>query len=51
MKARWYSGQIFSRLVNPMQLYISCEKSGGLHLVEPGLMTGWQAGRQNSGEA
>ena len=27
-----------------MRLYISCEKSGGLHLAEPGLMAVWQAG-------
>ena len=25
-------------IVYPTQLYITCEKSGGLHLVEPGLM-------------
>ena len=24
--------------------YITCEKSGGLHLVELGLMAGWLAG-------
>ena len=33
------------------QLYINCEKSGGLYLAEPGLTAGWQAGRQNLGEA
>ena len=25
---------------NPAQLYITSERSGGLHLVEPGLMAG-----------
>ena len=29
-----------------MQLYITCEKSGGLHLAEPGLTAGRHAGRQ-----
>ena len=41
--------------INPTRLYISCEKSGGLHLVESGLtavgrQANWQVGRQNSGE-
>jgi len=27
-------------------LYITCEKSGGLHLAEPGLTAGGQAVRQ-----
>ena len=26
--------------VNPTRLYITFEKSGGLHLAEPGLMAG-----------
>ena len=34
-----------------MGLYITCEKSGGLHLAEPGLTAGWQAGRRNLGVA
>ena len=33
------------KFVIRMQLYIIYEKSGGLHLVEPGLTAGWQAGR------
>ena len=37
--------------VNPTRLYITCEKSGGLHLTELGLTAGRQAGRQNLGEA
>ena len=28
------------RFVNPLQLYITCEKSGGPHLTEPGLTAG-----------
>ena len=31
------------KFVNWTQLYITCEKSGGLHLAEPGLMAGWLA--------
>ena len=27
--------QRIKRLINLMRLYITCEKSGGLHLVEP----------------
>ena len=34
------------RFVNPTQLYVTCEKFGGLHLGEPGFMTGRQAARQ-----
>ena len=29
--------------VNATQMYITCEKSGGLHLAEPGLTAGSQA--------
>ena len=29
------------KFVNGTRLYITCEKSGGLHLVEPGLTAGW----------
>ena len=39
------------KFVNWMRLYITCEKSRGLHLVEPGLMAGRQAGWQNLGKA
>ena len=31
--------------VNGTRLYITCEKSGGLHLAEPGLTANWLAGR------
>ena len=27
-----------------------CEISGALHLAQPGLTAGWQAGRRNTGE-
>ena len=36
-----------NRFVSQTQLYISCEKSRGLHLAKPGLMVGSQAGRQS----
>ena len=29
------------KFVNRMRLYITCEKSGGLHLAKPGLTAGW----------
>ena len=38
----------YREICNPTQLYITYEKSGGLHLVEPGLTAGWHAGRQSS---
>ena len=37
--------QQIEKFVNVMRLYITCEKSGGLHLAEPALTAGWQAGR------
>ena len=44
--------------VNPPPLPLLCEISGALHLAQPGLTAGWQAGRpagwlagrQNAGE-
>ena len=30
----------FSKIRKSDQLYATCEKSGGLHLAEPGLMAG-----------
>ena len=33
--AQWANLQQIKRFVNPTQLYITCEKSGGLHLEEP----------------
>ena len=37
------SPQWTNKFVNPTQLYIFCEKSGGLHLVEAVLTTSRQA--------
>ena len=42
--AQWTDLQRIEKFVNGMRLYIICEKSGGLHLAEPGLMAGWLAG-------
>ena len=47
---QWKNLQQIKRFVSLMQLYIICEKSGGLHLAEMGLkagrladkMAGWQ---------
>ena len=53
--AQWMNLQWIENFVNGTRLYTTCEKSGGLHLAEPGLTAGWQAGRQagrrNLGEA
>ena len=40
---QWMNLQRIEKFVNGMRLYITCEKSGGLHLAEPGLTAGWQA--------
>ena len=42
--AQWTNLQQVEKFVNWMRLYMTCEKSGSLHLVEPGVMAGWQAG-------
>ena len=44
--AQWMNLQRIENFVNGTRQYITCEKSGGLHLAEPGLTAGWQAGRQ-----
>ena len=41
---QWTNLQQTKKFINPMPLYITCEKSGGLHLAEPSLMAGLQAG-------
>ena len=45
---QWMNLQRINRFVNPTLLYISFEKSGGLHIAELGLtagrLAGWQAG-------
>ena len=43
--ALWTNPQRIEKIVFRMRLNITCEKSGGLHLAESGLMAGWQAGR------
>ena len=44
---QWTNLQRVKIFVKSAQLYITCERSGGLHLVEPGLTAGrpavWQA--------
>ena len=39
--AQWKNLQWIEKFVNGTRLYITCEKSGGLHLAEPGLTAGW----------
>ena len=56
---QWTNLQRIEKFVNQTQLYITWEKSGRLHLMEPGLAAGWLVGRpsvrlygrQNLGEA
>ena len=42
--AQWINLQWIEKFVNGTRLYITCEKSGGLDLAEPGLTAGWQVG-------
>ena len=43
--AQWVNHLRNSIFVNPPLLPLSCEISVALHLAEPGLTAGWQAGR------
>ena len=43
--AQWTNLQRIEKFENRMRLYITCGKSGGLYLAEPGLTAGWLAGR------
>ena len=45
-------GKLFleQHFVNPLPLPLLCEIPGALHLVQPGLTAGRQAGRRNAGE-
>ena len=43
--AQWTNLQRIEKFENRTPLYITCGKSGGLYLAEPGLMAGWLAGR------
>ena len=44
--AQWVNRLRNNIFVNPPPLPLSCEISGALHLPQPGLTAGWQAGRQ-----
>ena len=48
--AQWVNRLRNNIFVNPPPLPLLCESYGALHLAQPGLTTGWQAGRQNTGE-
>ena len=41
--AQWTNLQRIEKFENRTRLYITCGKSGGLYLAEPGLMAGWLA--------
>ena len=41
--AQWINLQRIEKFVNGTRLYITCEKSKGLHLAELGLTAGWLA--------
>ena len=49
--AQWMNLQQIEKFVNGTRLCITCEKSGGLHLAEPGLTAGRKAGRQAGRQA
>ena len=44
-EVQWMNLQRIKKFINLMQLYITCEKSGGLRLVEPDLTAGWLANK------
>ena len=44
--AQWVNRLRNNIFVNPPPLRLSCEISGALHLAQPGLTAGRQAGRQ-----
>ena len=44
--AQWVNRLRNNIFVNPLPLPLSCEISGALHLAQPGLTAGRQAGRQ-----
>ena len=52
--AQWVNRLRNKIFVNPPPLPLLCEISGALHLAQPGLTAGWQAGwlavRRNTGE-
>ena len=48
--AQWVNCLRNKIFINPPPLPLLCEISGALHLAQPGLTAGWQAGRRNTGE-
>ena len=42
--AQWVNRLRNNIFVNPPPLPLLCENSGALHLAQPGLTAGWQAG-------
>ena len=44
--AQWVNRLRNNIFVNPLPLHLLCEISGALHLAQPGLTAGGQAGRQ-----
>ena len=48
--AQWVNRLRNNIFVNPLPLPLSCEISGALHLAQPGLTAGRQAGRRNTGK-
>ena len=48
--AQWVNCLWNNIFVNLPPLPLSCEISGTLHLTQPGLMAGRQAGRRNTGK-
>ena len=44
--AQWVNRLQNKTFVNPPPLPLLCEISGALHLAQPGLTAGWQAGWQ-----
>ena len=48
--AQWVNRLWNNIFINPLSLLLLCEISGALHLAQPGLTAGRQAGRRNTGE-
>ena len=44
--AQWVNRLRNNIFVNPPPLPLLCESSGAIHLAQPGLTAGWQAGIQ-----
>ena len=48
--AQWVNHLWNKIFINQPPLPLLCEISGALHLAQPDLTAGWQAGRRNTGE-